>query len=279
MTTKALAIKEWSSSFMLSQNARIGTWGKLPIPIKLTGEHFRMLMAFPKGREAYAVFLALAALAANLPRRGVLASADGPLSEFALHVKTGVPIKALREAMTLLRSADYGWLVETDWTPISVGADSESLTESDTESDTDRTPRQSKQQQQQRLSGAKQQPQQSGAEPSGDGAAAVEGHGDGTAAAVAASGSEHVRAILRAFWPDGNTAEDLARHENATLIRVLWLKERALTQKMRTGPNGRGGFIRKGILEGWEIDPEWVNSNRQKLTRWGVLTPPNGVHA
>lgn len=271
MTTKALAIKDWASSFMLSQNARIGTWGKLPIPIKLTGEHFRMLMAFPKGREAYAVFLALAALAANLPRRGVLASADGPLSEFALHVKTGVPIKALREAMSLLRSPEYGWLVETDWAPIAVGADSESRTESDTESDTERTPRQNKQQQQLSVNGAKQQPQQSGAEPSGDGAGAAQGHANGIAAAAAASGPDHVRAILRAFWPEGSTADELADHENATLLRVLWLKDRALTQKMRTGPNGRGGFVRKGILEGWEIDPEWVNANRQKLTRWGAL--------
>lgn len=269
-----LTIKRWEKNFQLSQNARVVTWCKLPIPINLTGENYRMLIATPKGREAYAVFIALAAVAANMKPRGVLAADDGPLSEFAMHVKTGIPVKALREAITELKR--IGWLVESEWESV---RHSEANTEPQSESRPDDTPRQSKQQQQQRLSGAKQQPQQSGAEPSGDGAAAVESQGDGTAAAVAASGSEHVRAILRAFWPDGNTAEDLAEHENATLIRVLWLKERALTQKMRTGPNGRGGFIRKGILEGWEIDPEWVNTNRQKLTRWGVLTPANGVHA
>jgi len=121
----ALRIKDWSDNFQLSQNTRIGRWGRLPIPIRLDSEHYRTLMMTPKGREAYAVFIALAAVAANMPVRGVLAKEDGPLSEAALHIRTGIPTKALSVAIATLSSKEVGWLEETEFTPSTRGVRTE----------------------------------------------------------------------------------------------------------------------------------------------------------
>ncbi len=261
--TTALSIKGWKDHFQLSQNARVVHWGKLPVPIKLTGEHFRMFMATPRGREVYGVFIALAAVAANLPCRGTLAEKDGPLSDFALHVRTGIPIKALKGCIAELVQA--GWLYESEWQSVS---HSESETDPQSESESVLAAAATTAAAE-AVAVEQQQQQRNGSE---SGAAVVVDRSAHSAVAVAAGGGRaQVFTILRGYWPDTETAEALADHPNASLLRVLWLSERARTEPLKRGRAGQPGFIRKGIEQGWDVDVAWINKNREKLTRTGVL--------
>lgn len=60
--------------------------------------------------------------------------------------------------------------------------------------------------------------------------------------------------ILRGLWPKSGKAHSLATNPNATPARVCWLWNRIRHEKPARPP----GFMQKGILEGWEVPPEWV---------------------
>lgn len=109
-----LAIKDWDTLFSKGDNARkqVIQWRYVPIPVNLNGERFRVLMATTKGQATFGIFVALVELAANLPRRGVLADDRGDLSIRAMAIKTGVPERSMEAAIAHLSSPDIGWLVD-----------------------------------------------------------------------------------------------------------------------------------------------------------------------
>lgn len=112
----ALAIKDWATLFTKGDLARVGkvkTWHYVPIPINLNGERFRTMMGTIKGREAFAVFIALCELAANMPVRGVLADDRGPSNSRTISIKTGIPVKVVEAATEYLLSEEIGWLIRT----------------------------------------------------------------------------------------------------------------------------------------------------------------------
>lgn len=107
------AIKDWDSLFQKSdlRDSRVKTWKYVPMPINLLGERYRTLAGTAKGLATIGVFLALCEVAANLPKRGVLADERGPLTLRALSIKTAIPERLLSSAITLLASPEIGWLV------------------------------------------------------------------------------------------------------------------------------------------------------------------------
>lgn len=92
----------------------------------------------------------------------------------------------------------------------------------------------------------------------------------GIGSALAAAGRPEHRTIVQAlevYWPPakGRQAEELASHPNATLERVFWLIQRAEREPMRKGAAGKPGFIRDGIEQGWDVWPEWLAEQAQRL--------------
>jgi hypothetical protein len=103
-------IRDWTRYFAKGDAVKYKFWKFVPIPTNLNSEAFRILMRTTEGREAFAVFIALVELAANLPRRGVLADERGPLSVDTIEIKTNIPKAVIESAMGIL--AANGWLVE-----------------------------------------------------------------------------------------------------------------------------------------------------------------------
>lgn len=114
------AIKDWEQRFCVSQGKRVFRWSWVALPINPNGEHYRILMETPEGREAYCVFMGLLGVAANGEPRGVLADRSGPLSVRAIHYRIGIAEPVVSKAIQILSGPDIGWLV-----PVQLGARSE----------------------------------------------------------------------------------------------------------------------------------------------------------
>jgi hypothetical protein len=116
MTTNAWKIKDWEERFTVSQSRREVKTGHrpryVPIPINLGGESYRVLMASDEGRDAFAVFIGMVEIAAQMPVQGVLSDEKGPLSVKRISDKTGIPPRAIEAAITMLTNPEIGWLQE-----------------------------------------------------------------------------------------------------------------------------------------------------------------------
>lgn len=108
------AIRDWDKAFTCRQAANVKTWRWVPWPVKLDGYGYRVLASTREGLMALGVFAALVEVAANLPRRGVLAVEYGPLDSIDLGIRTGVPAVIIEEAIVRLSDARVQWLIP--WT-------------------------------------------------------------------------------------------------------------------------------------------------------------------
>jgi hypothetical protein len=113
---KVWRIKDWDDAFTCSQAARgrgIKRPSWVPIPIRLEGERYRMLMLQPGGVEAFGVFIALVEVAALCAVKGTLADDSGkPLSDSRLAVRTSIPVDVITRAIAVLSATEIGWLIE-----------------------------------------------------------------------------------------------------------------------------------------------------------------------
>lgn len=109
MTATVYGIRDWTRYFAKGDAVKYKFWKFVPIPTNLNSETFRVLMRTGPGREAFAVFIALVELAANLPRRGILADERGALKPSTIEVKTNIPEKIVVSSMKTL--VEHGWLV------------------------------------------------------------------------------------------------------------------------------------------------------------------------
>ena len=103
-------IRDWTRHFAKGDAVKYKFWKFVPIPTNLNSEAFRILMKTTEGREAFAVFIALVELSANLPRRGVLADERGALKPSSIEIKTNIPEAVVVAGIDVL--ASIGWLVE-----------------------------------------------------------------------------------------------------------------------------------------------------------------------
>lgn len=252
--TAALRIKDWSANFEVAQSRRYDSLTWVPFPIKLDGEHYRILAAGGQdGLSAYGVFCALVLLAARMPCRGLLCDVQGAHGVAALCAKTGIGRAEMEAAIKMLSAPEVAWLqgvserharrmvrdAIAERARSRRGAHYEAEAETAAEADTDSA----------LLNGA---------------------HAIEPASAAAASPGQ-VRVVLRSLWkrqPD--KADTLARLPGATIERVRWLQWRARTENVQR-PHG---FIEKGIRGAWPVDAGWLTKYRAQLNGSAVDPSP-----
>lgn len=108
-------IKDWDAMFECSQSRKIkGNMTWFACPTRQDGKAYRRLISQPGGAEAYGIFIALCAVAAKCPTRGILHDGDRPLDIEDLSMQTGIDAKRITKAVETLSSDRIGWLV-AEW--------------------------------------------------------------------------------------------------------------------------------------------------------------------
>lgn len=108
--TDVWQIKDWGAVFEDYRSREVARLSFLRFPLDRNSEAYKLLVQTPAGVAAYGVFCALMTVAARCPIRGVLADEKGPLTPERLSVRTGMPTKAIRDAIKRLSAPDVGWL-------------------------------------------------------------------------------------------------------------------------------------------------------------------------
>lgn len=100
-------IRNWDANFETADSRKRKSpmvWIK--IPTKHDGKGYRRLMALPDGPTMYGCWVAIVALAAKCPERGVLADADGPLDSADIAATTGMDRQIVERTLETLSAVE-----------------------------------------------------------------------------------------------------------------------------------------------------------------------------
>jgi len=117
METPIYAVKDWNELYETHDTRKIkGPLKYVMMPNRWDGGGYRRVMSEPDGMALYAAWMVILQVASRLPKRGVLADADGfPITAEEISFKTGAPVEMLERAFRVLSDRKIGWLVE--WKP------------------------------------------------------------------------------------------------------------------------------------------------------------------
>lgn len=119
------SIRDWDKHFENAQSKRATRTSWVPTPNKHDGKSFRRMMQLPDGEAIYGCWHLILQVASKMPRRGVLADADGPLTAEDIAVKTGSKPTAIQRALDVCSSHSIGWIDAAGDAPSPLGVVSE----------------------------------------------------------------------------------------------------------------------------------------------------------
>ena len=105
-------IKDWEKHFENYESKRYQTLKWVAIPNKHDGKGFRRIASLPNCERVLCGWYLMLELASKMPKRGILADDDGPLTPEDMALKTGFPVDCFRDAITSLISPQIGWMIE-----------------------------------------------------------------------------------------------------------------------------------------------------------------------
>jgi hypothetical protein len=130
MAETVYRIKDWDERFENAMSRKVKTVTYIPFPIEQGSEHFVQMMASRDGAAAYGHFIAVVALAASMPVRGVLRRSGKSLTADSVAGRIGVPSALFRRSWDYLTSKECGWIEcvelpeESNTKPISFDSES-----------------------------------------------------------------------------------------------------------------------------------------------------------
>lgn len=109
-----LWIKDWDKVFCLKEAEKHEqvTWTKFPV--SRAGLSYRRLMSTSSGRTAYCVFVGCVRIVARGKTKGELVDKGRELTASDMAAETGIPVPQCKAAIDLLKSAEVGWLTDTE---------------------------------------------------------------------------------------------------------------------------------------------------------------------
>lgn len=106
-------IKDFAATFELAASRRLNRRPWVPVPTRLDGRAYRLLVRDAPGVTAYGVFVALVLAAARIGHDGRLVRDDGetPLGVEDLSALTGIAEGVVHDAVNRLSDARIGWIL------------------------------------------------------------------------------------------------------------------------------------------------------------------------
>lgn len=130
MTRQRIEIVDWDDHYEVSQSRRTQLHKWVAIPNKHDGRGYARIAMMKDGPEIFCAWILLVQVASKMPKRGVLADSDGPLSIGDIAVKTRYPESIFQKAVKILSTPNIGWLRvvghQSERDRSAVGAQSES---------------------------------------------------------------------------------------------------------------------------------------------------------
>lgn len=104
-------VRNWNERYENAGSRKVdGPLDWLALPTKHDGLSFRRVMKRPDGMQLYAAWVLIIAVAAKCPKRGVLATEDGPLTAEDIALKTGGNEDIINSALQVFSSKEIAWL-------------------------------------------------------------------------------------------------------------------------------------------------------------------------
>lgn len=115
---KVYVIRDWEKTYEISQSKRIPDGKPLsyvPMPTKQDGKGLRRILRSENALSVFGVWCLVVELAAKMPRRGVLADADGPFDVEDIADSIGIDPKPVEELLKLVTGGKINWIEFIEW--------------------------------------------------------------------------------------------------------------------------------------------------------------------